>query len=69
MDDLLNENKKIYGNLAKIVSNQVKKEEVTVDQHKYERDYMVRMQERNRVVGLMELERNNLKIAQKIASA
>lgn len=72
MDGLLTENKKIYLNLNKIVSNTShgKNEAYSADPEKMsEREYMLRMHERNRLLHQKELERNNLKIAQKIASA
>lgn len=69
---MLTENKKIYLNLNKIVSNTShgKKEAYSADPEKNsEREYMLKMHERNRILTQKELERNNLKIAQKIASA
>ena len=69
MDGLLSENKKIYGNLAKIVSTQIKKEVICADQHRADRDYMQKLSERHRVMEKMTVEKNNIKIAQKIASA
>ena len=69
MDGLLSQNKKIYGNLSKIVTSQVKKEVVCADQHKSERDYMRKMSERQREMDKVSVEKTNMKIAQKIASA
>jgi hypothetical protein len=70
MDSLLDQNKKIFGNLAKIVNKNARKEEcVSTDHYLTERDYLIRMNNRNRINSLMTLEKNNIKMAQKIASA
>lgn len=69
MDGLLDENKKIYGNLARINSQPPRKEVIDGAHAAQEKEYFKKLSERSRVLNLVELERNNLKLAQRIATA
>lgn len=69
MDGLLNENKKIYGNLARINSQPPRKDVISGDHALHEKEYFKKLSERGRVLNLVELEKANLKLAQRIATA
>lgn len=69
MDSLLHENKKIYGNLARIGSQRAPVEDGVVEPNLREKEFHKKFAERSRVVGMLELEKENLRLAQKIASA
>lgn len=69
MDSLLHENKKIYGNLAKICSHRLDPEVVTLEPNLREKEFFRKMNEKNRVSHMNEIDKQNLKLAQKIAMA
>jgi hypothetical protein len=69
MDGLLHDNKKIYGNLAKICSHRPNPQVLTLEPNMREKEFFKRVSERNRVVNMSEIDRQNLKLAQRIATA
>jgi hypothetical protein len=69
MDELLKENSKIYGNLAKIVHKQPSKNIILSEKNQIERQFLSKKSERIRVLGLLDLEKDNLKIADKLSRA
>ena len=69
MDELLKENSKIYGNLARIVHLGPKREILLSEKSQLERQFLSKKNERIRVIGLLQLEKNNIKMADKLAHA
>jgi hypothetical protein len=69
MDGLLHENKKIYGNLARICSYRPNPEALAIQPNLREKEFHKRFTERSRVSNMHELEKQNLQLAQRIATA